>query len=180
MSDAAHVNDRAPTRPHLPILLAAGVAVLAAVVAAVWLVGDDRGSADGDQGEMAARAGDVMPFDLEATTHTFVKTDSGGVQEVVADDAGDSRNLELVRDHLESEARAFERGDYRDPARIHGMEMPGVAELADGARRVDVRYEAIRRGGRITYSTDDPVLVSALHAWFDRQSSDHATPGMGG
>jgi len=23
-------------------------------------------------------------------------------------------------------------------------------------------------------------LVTALHAWFDRQSTDHAMPGMGG
>ncbi|MGX7671207.1 hypothetical protein [Plantactinospora sp. DSM 117369] len=32
---------------------------------------------------------------------------------------------------------------------------------------------------RITYTTSDPAIVTALHAWFDAQVSDHdvhATP----
>lgn len=30
------------------------------------------------------------------------------------------------------------------------------------------------------YSSTEPALVDALHAWFDRQNTDHAMPGMGG
>lgn len=60
------------------------------------------------------------------------------------------------------------------------MEMPGLEDLEAGAGRVDVTYETVPAGARITYSSIDPVLVSALHAWFDRQTTDHAMPGMGG
>jgi len=84
----------------------------------------------------------------------------------------------LIRSHLEFEAAEFRKGNFSDPARIHGMDMPGLQELEAGASRVDVRYEAIPAGARITYASDDPGLVAALHAWFDRQTTDHGMPGM--
>ena len=70
--------------------------------------------------------------------------------------------------------------DFSDPTKIHGMEMPGVRELEAGAGRVDVRYQELSTGAEITYSSTEPNLVDALHAWFDRQTSDHSMPGMGG
>lgn len=136
--------------------------------------------AAGDQAAMATRAAQVMPFDLSATTHTFTKTDVGGIELVLANDPSDSRNVELIRSHLQDEAAAFRRGNYSDPARIHGMDMPGLDELEAGASRVDVRYDPVIGGARITYSSSDAVLVAALHAWFDRQDVDHAMPDMGG
>jgi hypothetical protein len=51
--------------------------------------------------------------------------------------------------------------------------MPGLAELRAGADRITITYQDIAAGGRITYSTDDPTLATALHAWFDAQVSDH-------
>jgi hypothetical protein len=129
---------------------------------------------------MAARAQHVMPFDLNRTTHTFTKTVDGGIQRVVVNDTSDTRDADLIRSHLLAEARSFRRGDYSDPAKIHGMRMPGVTELEHGAGRVKVRYSRIPGGARIAYSSTEPALVAALHAWFDRQSSDHSHPGMGG
>jgi len=53
------------------------------------------------------------------------------------------------------------------------MEMPGLAELKAGAGRIEIVYADVLAGGEILYRTDDPALVSALHAWFDAQVSDH-------
>jgi hypothetical protein len=117
---------------------------------------------------MAGRATAVMPFDLDATTHTFVKTGSGGCR------SGGPRPVR------QPQHRADPVRNFADPARIHGMDMPGLRELEEGADRVDIRYEPLPAGGRITYSSSDPLPVAALHAWFGRQSSDHAMPGMGG
>ncbi len=64
--------------------------------------------------------------------------------------------------------------------KIHGTDMPGVAQLQAGAARVSVRAEPIPDGAHIVYTSADPSLVDALHAWFDRQISDHSMPGMGG
>ena len=129
---------------------------------------------------MAAHAKQVMPFDLNRTRHTFTKTRNGGVQTVVVIDASDGRDRDLIRSHLRTEAENFRRGNYSDPAKIHGMDMPGVNELAQGAARVRVEFKEIAGGAQITYTAADPALIAALHAWFDRQTGDHGLPGMGG
>ena len=123
--------------------------------------------------EVAARGALVMPFDLERTTHVFTPTVEGGVQTVVADDADDREQVRLVREHLSGEAGRFRRGDFADPAAIHGDEMPGLAELREGASRIRVEYADVPAGGRIRYSTGDPALARVLHAWFAAQRSDH-------
>lgn len=129
---------------------------------------------------MAVHAGEVMPFDLNRTRHTFTKTGNGGVQNVVVMDASDVRDLDLIRSHLRTEAENFRRGNYSDPAKIHGMDMPGVNELEHGAARVRVEFKEIAGGAQIKYTSAEPVLIAALHAWFDRQAGDHGLPGMGG
>ena len=53
------------------------------------------------------------------------------------------------------------------------MDMPGVAELAAGYERITVTYAARPAGAELTYATTEPELVDAVHAWFDRQISDH-------
>ena len=129
------------------------------------------------------RGAEVMPFDLEETTHIFKPTATGGVQKVVADDPTDEEQISLIREHLREEADAFRRGDLSDPAEIHGEEMPGLKELEAGAERIDVRYAELADGAQIEFATADPALASALHEWFGAQLSDHgehATEGRSG
>jgi hypothetical protein len=160
-----------------------GVAVLlgVAVASGGWhlLAGRD-GQALGGGGGMTARAAQVMPFDLNRTTHTFTKTPGGGVEKVLVKDPADARNQSLIRSHLSEEAMLFRRGDYADPAMIHGMGMPGLKELEAGATQVSVVFADVVGGAQITYSSTDSALASALHAWFDGQVADHSMPGMGG
>jgi hypothetical protein len=125
------------------------------------------------QAQVAERGAAVMPFDLERTTHRFAKTGTGGVQTVVADNPDDTTQIRLVRRHLRDEADRFRRGDFTDPARIHGDGMPGLAALRDSAGAITVDYTTTADGARITYTTGDSTLVTALHAWFDAQVSDH-------
>lgn len=120
------------------------------------------------------RAAEVMPFDLDKTTHTFEKLPTGGVQTVAAIDPDDAEQVALIREHLLAEAESFRRGDYSDPAEIHGMDMPGLDELRAGYREIGVDYAELDDGARLVYTTSDDTLVEALHAWFDRQTMDHA------
>ncbi len=129
---------------------------------------------------MAARAQQVMPFDLSRTTHTFTQTPQGGVEKVEVNEPSDTRDRDLIRAHLKIEAENFRQGNYSDPAKIHGMDMPGVNEMEQGVTRIKVVYAQTAAGAQITYTATEPALVSALHAWFDRQTSDHSMPGMGG
>lgn len=114
-----------------------------------------------------------MPFDLEATTHRFEPTDGGLVQTVVADDPGDDEQVGLVQEHLVGEAERFRDGDYRDPAAVHGPSMPGLAELEAGADAITIEYQPLDDGARLTFGSDDPALVDALHRWGEAQMSDH-------
>ena len=160
-----------PRRSRVVAGLVAAAAVTALVAGGyVW---GARQAADDRQAEVAARGATVMPFDLERTTHVFDKRDDGGVQTVVADDPTDTAEIEKIREHLEAEAEEFRNGRFDDPMAIHGREMPGVAELRAGAGAMEIRYEDVPDGGRITYATRDRELVRALHAWFDAQLGDH-------
>ena len=158
---------------------AGGVVVIAGVVSGALMVAANQSQVS-DAGSMASKASQVMPFDLTKTTHTFTKSSNGGVEKVVINDSTDTRDEALIRSHLSKEAALFRKGNYSDPTMIHGMDMPGVKELSAGTARVTVDYTDIDGGAQITYSSADPNLVSAIHAWFDRQVTDHGMPGMGG
>lgn len=124
------------------------------------------------QADVAEAGAMVMPFDLDATTHVFEKLDDGGLQTVVAD-SDDPEQVALIRAHLTEEAERFARGDFHDPAMIHGDDMPGLHALVTGHDRLEITYREIERGAEIRYGSDDPALVTAIHEWFGAQLSDH-------
>jgi hypothetical protein len=126
------------------------------------------------QSEVAEAGRAVMPFDLEATTHVFEKRADGGLQTVVAD-VDDPEQIQLIRSHLAEEAERFARGDFHDPATIHGPDMPGLHELATRYREIDITYSDVERGAQITYVSADSEVVAAIHQWFDAQVRDHGS-----
>ena len=151
-------------------------AVLAA--ASALLVGGCRG-ADGPlgnrQAEIRARGQQVMPFDLNRTTHVFAKTAVGGVESVLIKSDADRSQIPLIRSHLRKEQRRFSRGDFSDPMAIHGMQMPGLDTLRRRASEITITYHSIPRGAHLRYSTANKTVLSALHEWFDVQLMDHAS-----
>lgn len=131
------------------------------------------------QAEVAEKGASVMPFDLDKTTHRFLPADGGLRQEVVADQPGDTQQITAIREHLTSEANRFRRGDFSDPASIHGENMPGLAELAAGADRITVTYTDLPDGAALDFRTTDPILIQALHAWAKAQTVDHGSHAEG-
>jgi hypothetical protein len=115
----------------------------------------------------------VMPFDLNKTTHIFRMTDSGGVQTVVVKDAQGKDQIGPIRQHLQHEAEAFQRGDYADPMSLHGAAMPGVSELASHHADITVSYSELPLGAALSFTTRDQHLVTAIHRWFGAQLSEH-------
>jgi hypothetical protein len=130
------------------------------------------------QAQVAQRGAEVMPFDLEQTTHVFDPRDDGGLQKVVVKDPNNSHQIELIREHLSDEAQKFSRGDFSDPAKVHGHDMPGLAELEGGASQIEIRYSSLPDGGQISYRTKNPALVDAIHRWFAAQRADHGRHAM--
>ncbi len=117
----------------------------------------------------------VMPFDLTKTLHIFRMTETGGVQQVVVRDAADAEQIPQIRQHLQKEASAFQRGDFSDPARLHGAGMPGLRELQAGAAQIKVSYADLPNGAQIIFETSDLPLLTAVHRWFGAQLSEHGT-----
>lgn len=144
-------------------------------LALVWLVAlaGCGNSGTTRQEEVAERGAEVMPFDLDATTHRFVPLPNGLEQVVVADDPADSQQVNLIRQHLETEQHRFQRGDYTDPAHIHGTDMPGLATLQARAADVEIVFSARPDGARLLFSTSDPQLIETLHEWGRAQVADH-------
>ncbi len=132
-----------------------------------------RGGMTERQAKVAETGGQVMPFDLDATTHIFEKNEQGGLQQVIADDPSDTNTIEQIRSHLAEEAERFAQGDFRDPQMIHGAAMPGLHELMMSTNQVAIEYSELPNGAQILYATDDADLIDALHRWFDAQVADH-------
>lgn len=161
--------------PYTVILL--GLVALGLVGFASWALSTAIGSAN-RQAEVAARGAEVMPFDLERTTHIFDDRPDGGLQQVRADDPADSAQIALIRSHLQEQAARFQRGDFGAPATIHGETMPGLAALREGYSQFMVAYSELPDGAQIRYTASDPTLVAAIHAWFAAQLSDHGGHAM--
>lgn len=115
----------------------------------------------------------VMPFDLDKTVHVFKRTKEGGVQQVRAKDPDDREQIRLIRQHLRDEAQRFARGDFGDPATLHGHDMPGVKVLERSARELEVNYNDLSDGAEIAYKTSESEVLEAIHQWFGAQLHDH-------
>jgi hypothetical protein len=123
----------------------------------------------------AKRERKVMPFSLEVTLHTFKNANNGGTELVTVKNTKDSKNLALIRSHLLKESKKFSRGDFSDPAYLHGKNMPGLAQVSAGAKagHIKITYSSLPTGAQLRYITTDAKLVSAIHAWFFAQVNEH-------
>jgi hypothetical protein len=125
------------------------------------------------QQEIVKKGANVMPFDLARTTHYFDDTASGGIETVTANDPADMTQIALIRAHLASEEKRFARGDFSDPAKIHGRDMPGLAKLETAGGKLRVSYKDLPAGASLTYASRDQATIAAIHEWFAAQRNDH-------
>ena len=107
-------------------------------------------------------------------------TDVGGNERVIVKDKRQTDQVALIRQHLRKEADRFRRGDYSDPAALHGATMPGLKELHAGAKHIQVKYFDLPDGAEITFETRDRHLLTAIHRWFGAQLSEHGAEAMPG
>lgn len=133
-----------------------------------------------DAPDFAEREREVMPFSLEQTLHIFEDTRAGGIERVIAQ-PDDAENIRLIREHLKEEGERFARGDFSDPAYLHGEAMSGLSELkaAGEAGKLEVAYEPLPEGAQLTFESDDPAVIIALHLWFQAQVADHGDHASG-
>lgn len=149
-------------------VLALAAVCLFAVAPGAW--GQEQGTVQEHVHHMSHT---VMPFDMSKTLHIFKMTEEGGVQKVIVRNDEDAEQLAPIRMHLRHEAMLFQQGDFSDPMRLHGADMPGLKELQEAAGQIKVSYEDLPNGGQITFETKDLHLLTAIHRWFGAQLSEH-------
>jgi hypothetical protein len=132
------------------------------------------------QADVAVRGKAVMGFDLEVSTHRFTKNSAGGVEQVVANNPGDTVTINEIRAHVSAVAKAFSMGDFSSPIAIHGEAMPGLATLRTAGPKLNVTYRDLPNGSEVTYQSDDRVVIEAIGLWFDAQLNDHGQHAVAG
>jgi hypothetical protein len=130
-------------------------------------------SSDARQQHIHQMGGHVMPFELGKTQHEFEMTETGGIMRVVARDPKDAEQIRMIQQHLEHEAALFQRGDFSDPSRLHGKQLPGLAELEAAGPKLQVRYASRADGAEVSFTSGDIRVITAVHRWFGAQLSDH-------
>lgn len=150
-----------------------GVGLLAAAATARAQEHGKAGQHVSRQAMIHQRGSLVMPFDLDRTVHVFKRTKEGGVQQVRAKDPEDMAQIRLIQNHMREEAQQFARGDFSDPATLHGHDMPGLQVLEHSAGALEVSYKDLSDGAEIGYKTRDPEVLEAIHQWFRAQLRDH-------
>ena len=167
------VPDIRTNRLHQITLSLAASAFLTGMAIFGIASGSEGASTTARQAEVEKRGAEVMPFDLEQTMHVFQSLNDGGLQTVRAKDPANREQIALIQSHLKEEAEKFQRGDFSDPAKIHGEDMPGLAELKAGAGQIEIQYMSLPDGAQIRYTAKNPTLVMAIHHWFMAQRADH-------
>lgn len=152
------------------ILLASGQ------IASAQQTGPDSVKARNDSAfhALQERGRSAMGVDQYTSAHQFEALPNGGrieLQRQVEDSAGVSQ----IRKHLKEIVAAFQAGDFRTPAMVHAMRVPGTEVMA--AKKGAIRYEfrELPRGGEVRIVTADPEAIRAVHDFLAFQRTDHRT-----
>lgn len=117
----------------------------------------------------------VMPFDMDKTTHYFIKEKNGGTLLIKVKNSNDTSHIDSIRSHLIKEQKLFSKGVFRDPKALHGEKMPGLKTLSESVEKFDVNYGEIPNGAKLVFTSKDSTVINAIHKWFDAQLRDHGS-----
>jgi hypothetical protein len=117
-----------------------------------------------------------MGVDQSTSTHRFDALPDGGRIELQRDEE-DPEGVAAIRRHLQELVTAFEAGDFRTPAFVHGRQVPGTTVMS--ARRDAIRYSyaELPHGGEVRITTRDPEALAAIHDFIAFQRHDHRAGG---
>jgi hypothetical protein len=139
---------------------------------------------ESDAGKHAANSTDAhqsLPYAVDQALEGFAKTADGGIMQIIAKSADDAQQITRMQQYLRQTAEEYKKGDFSYTERFHGTNMPGLAQMkAAKAGEIKYQYKALNNGGQIVFSTEDPQLLNALHAWIDAQIKEHGSAGLSG
>ena len=116
----------------------------------------------------------LLPYAVDRATEGFAKTKYGGIMQIVAKSANDTKQIKLMQQYLRQTAEEYRKRDFSSTERFHGTDMPGLAQMKSAkTNEIKYEYKELTNGGQILFSTENPELLNALHAWLDAQIKEH-------
>ncbi len=133
--------------------------------------------ADSSFAAMKARGAVVMGVSQEASEHVFEDLPDGGRIVYRMLDPADTGGASTIRRHLRTISDSFAVGVFHGPTEVHGVEVPGTAEMAQ--RRGSIQYAAhdTPMGAELRISSADSSAIAAIHAFLAFQRRDHRAAG---
>lgn len=119
----------------------------------------------------AQQAAPALPYNDSNSSQAFQKNQSGGIQQLVANDPKDTALIAAIRAQLEAEADRFGQGDYSGIVKVSGKDIPAGQYLSAKAGQIGIIYRNVPAGAAIDYQGRDAAAVAAIHDWFDAQLS---------
>lgn len=120
------------------------------------------------------RAAEVMNLDAALLTYQVAPNDRGGSVTVEVNSDFEFEEIGKLHKYLREQQARFREGDFGAERRIHGDDTPGLDALERGHDRLMVSYVDLPTGGTLTFRSDDPELVAAVHEWLNRVVIDFA------
>jgi len=136
-----------------------------------------RSAADSAFAALQERGRRAMGVDQYTSTHRFDDLADGGRIELQrnVDDAGGTG---AIRAHLRDIQALFTAGDFRIPAMVHDMEVPGTKVMAARKAHLRFTFRELPRGGEVRIHTTDPEALKAVHEFLAFQRLDHRSHGQ--
>ena len=125
--------------------------------------------------EMNKRGDHVMGFDHNKTTHHFRLLPQGGLIEITANAAEDTKSRDQIRSHLGHISKMFAEGNFNAPMLIHEQIPPGVPMMQKLKSEIEYRFEETERGASIHISTANSKALQAIYKFLRFQIKEHKT-----
>jgi hypothetical protein len=133
------------------------------------------GQSSSQHAAMNKRGTEAMGFSQTDTTHHFLLTTNGGVIQVEANRAADTRNRDAIRMHLTHITKMFSEGNFDIPMFVHDTVPPGVPEMKQLKEKITYTFVMTPRGGRVVISSMDKDAVTAIQKFLRFQITEHKT-----
>jgi hypothetical protein len=130
------------------------------------------GASDSAFAALQQRGATVMGVNQYTSRHRFEDLPDGGRIELQRDSA-DAQDIATIRAHLQEIVTAFRKGDFRMPAMVHDMVVPGTAIMSARRTLIEYSYRDLPRGGEVRITTRDPEALQAVRQFLAFQRHEH-------
>jgi hypothetical protein len=114
----------------------------------------------------------AMGVDQYTSSHRFEPLPDGG-RITLQRNGSDSAGTAQIRSHMQTIARAFQRGDFALPGFVHDRDVPGTAVMAQRRSRISYTTDTLPHGAQLRIHSADTAAVNAIHQFLAFQRQDH-------